>query len=156
VHNPEVLVLDEPTAGVDVDLRTQLWQYVKKLNKENKTTILLTTHYLEEAEELCDEIAIIDNGKVIANGRKEDLLKTLDNKQLEIVVANDIKQIPIALSKRLDIKLTNKNHLVVSYKSGQEDVSDILEMLKNNGMKIVDVVTRQPDLEDVFKYLIKK
>lgn len=155
VHKPELLVLDEPTAGVDVELRTQLWQYVKKLNKEDKTTILLTTHYLEEAEELCDEIAIIDNGEVISKGSTKDLLRTLDSKQLEITTKNEIKKIPAALSKKLDINLIDSNHLTINYKSRETSVGDILSILHENKIEITDILTRQPDLEDVFKYLVK-
>jgi len=155
VHNPEILVLDEPTAGVDVELRTQLWQYVKKLNKAG-TTILLTTHYLEEAEELCDEIAIIDEGRVIVNDKKENLIKTLDSKQLEITTKNKIEKIPAKLAKKLKIDLVNKNKLIVNYKSKEIDVDEILQILQESDIKIVDILTKQPDLEDVFKFLVKK
>lgn len=154
VHNPELLVLDEPTAGVDVELRTQLWQYVRKLNKENGTTILLTTHYLEEAEELCDEIAIIDRGQVIASNSKRDLIKILDNKQLEITTKNSLEKIPSSLSQKLEISLVEKNRLIISYKSKETDISDILMLLQEADIKIADILTKQPDLEDVFKFLV--
>ena len=155
VHSPELLVLDEPTAGVDVELRTQLWQYVKKLNQEEKTTILLTTHYLEEAEELCDEIAIIDNGEVLTKGTKKDLIKTLDNKQLEITTKNKITIISKSLSEKLDINLIDANHLTINYKSKETSVGDIFAILQENDVEISDILTRQADLEDVFKFLIK-
>ena len=155
VHKPEILVLDEPTAGVDVELRTQLWQYVRKLNKEDKTTIVLTTHYLEEAEELCDEIAIIDKGSVIAQGSKQALINTLDNKQLEIVTKNEVVQIPQNLQTKLDISLLDKNRLLINYKSREVEMGDILMLLQEGDIKIADISTRQADLEDVFKFLIK-
>ena len=79
VHRPPILILDEPTAGVDIELRVQLWKYVRKLN-ENGTTIILTTHYLEEAEELCDKIAILDKGKIVKSSSKQDLLEDAESK----------------------------------------------------------------------------
>ncbi len=156
VQGPELLVLDEPTAGVDVELRTQMWQYVRKLNKEEKTTILLTTHYLEEAEELCDEIAIINNGEVVIKGPKKDLIKTLDSKQLEITTKNKIDKISENLKQELDINLIDENHLTINYKAKQTDVCDILSILQENDIKIADILTRQANLEDVFKFLIKE
>ncbi len=96
VHTPPVLILDEPTAGVDVELRTQLWEYVKELNKKG-TTVLLTTHYLEEAEELCDTIAVIDHGQVVACDKKSTLLRSFDSKQLVITLAKPLAAIPAGL-----------------------------------------------------------
>lgn len=156
VHNPELLVLDEPTAGVDVELRTQLWQYVKKLNQEHKTTILLTTHYLEEAEELCDEIAIIDKGQVIVKDQKDNLIKTLDNKQLEIVAKNKVNKIAKATLKKLNMTLLDDYRFVIDYQARKTDVSDILLNLQKANIKISDISTKQSDLEDVFKFLTKK
>ncbi len=158
VHSPELLVLDEPTAGVDVELRTRLWEYVKKLNKEDKTTILLTTHYLEEAQELCDELAIINEGLVVASGNKQDLIKTLDSKQLEIVSKNKISKIPDCLNKglHLEANLVDQNRLIINYKSKETNIDDILSILQGSKIKIADISTSQADLEDVFKFLIKK
>ena len=85
VHRPPILILDEPTAGVDIELRVQLWEYVRKLN-ENGTTIILTTHYLEEAEELCDKIAILDKGKIVKSASKQDLLEDADSKTISLKV----------------------------------------------------------------------
>ena len=98
VHNPPVLVLDEPTAGVDVELRTQLWDYVKRLNKDG-VTVLLTTHYLEEAQELCDQIAIINHGALIANESKKSLMGRIDSKQLVLKLAAPLRSIPLALEQ---------------------------------------------------------
>src|SRR5499426_883850 len=98
VHNPPVLVLDEPTAGVDVELRQQLWSYVRKLNA-NGTTVLLTTHYLEEAEQLCDRIAIINHGRVIAFDTTQALLRRLDSKELVFILADDLSALPPALAQ---------------------------------------------------------
>ena len=155
VHNPELLILDEPTAGVDVELRTQLWEYIKLLNKRG-TTILLTTHYLEEAEELCDEIAIINHGQVIANDKTANLMKLLDSKQLIIHLRNDLKQVPANIAKKLDAKIVNNNQLLINYKSKETEVSDILAILQSENLIISDISTKQSDLEDIFKFLTKK
>jgi ABC-2 type transport system ATP-binding protein len=154
VHSPEVLILDEPTAGVDVELRTQLWNYVKKLN-ENGTTILLTTHYLEEAEELCDEIAIINKGEVVAHDKKRNLMKLLDGKQLMINLHDEINELPKNLTEKFDVKIVDKNQIIINYKSTKTEVADILAVLQNNNLRITDISTKQPDLEDIFKFLTK-
>jgi ABC-2 type transport system ATP-binding protein len=153
VHSPEVLVLDEPTAGVDVELRTQLWNYVKKLNSQG-TTIVLTTHYLEEAEEMCDEIAIINNGQVIACERKEKLMKMIpEDKQLIVVLKQEIEQLPAEITAKLSAKLINKNQINIQYQPTQINITDIFSLLENHQLKIADISTTQADLEEVFKYL---
>jgi len=152
VHNPEVLILDEPTAGVDVELRTQLWNYVKKLNAGG-TTILLTTHYLEEAEELCDEIAIINKGEVVAHDKKKNLMKLLDGKQLLINLYEEITQLPENLTSKFDAKIIDKNQIIINYKPTKTEVADILLILQNNNLRIADISTKQSDLEDIFKFL---
>lgn len=150
VHSPEILVLDEPTAGVDVELRNQLWEYVKKLNRSG-TTVLLTTHYLEEAEELCDEIAIINHGQVIANDRKENLVQLLSSKELIIFATNEINSdIP-----ELTIKKLAADKISVTYDPEKIAVEKILRIISENKIHIKDISTRQPDLEEVFKYLVK-
>lgn len=151
VHSPEVLILDEPTAGVDVELRNQLWQYVKNLNKMG-VTILLTTHYLEEAEELCDEIAIINRGQVIAHDRKENLMNLMKNK--ELIVACDDSSSVEKLFNDLDVKILNKNKFSITYDSGKVAVDNILKIIVNNNIQVRDISTNQPDLEEVFKHLI--
>lgn len=155
VHNPEILVLDEPTAGVDVELRNQLWNYVKKLNSEG-TTILLTTHYLEEAEELCDELAIINNGQVIACDRKENLMKLLSSKELIISCANDVELDVAALFPNLTSKLLAKDKISITYDPEKIEVEKILGIISDNQIRIKDVSTKQPDLEEIFKHLIRK
>ncbi|MFT6105943.1 MAG: ABC-2 type transport system ATP-binding protein [Rickettsiales bacterium] len=153
VHDPEVLILDEPTAGVDVELRTSLWKYVKKLN-EKGTTIVLTTHYLEEAEEMCDEIAIINHGEVIACAKKDDLMKMIpEKKELIITLQEEIDKIPKNLQEKLSIILKNKSQLTINYQPSKINISEILSLLENNNLKIADISTRQADLEEVFKYL---
>lgn len=154
VHNPEILVLDEPTAGVDVELRNQLWEYVKKLNKAG-TTILLTTHYLEEAEELCDEIAVINHGEVIAHDRKENLMKLLSNKELIITAVADVTNIEF-LEKlpQLRSKLIARDKISITYDPEKIEVEKILQTISDNKIQIRDISTKQPDLEEIFKHLI--
>ena len=167
VHNPEILILDEPTAGVDVELRNQLWEYVKKLNREQNTTIVLTTHYLEEAQKLCDEIAVINNGVVIAQKSTAELMNILNYKQLLITSRDnflgDINNLSNAIIERANnsgansnIIIKNKdNNFVIEYDPKNFEVEQILNIFHLHNIKIADISTRQPDLEEVFKYLIK-
>ncbi len=153
VHNPEILVLDEPTAGVDVELRNQLWNYVKQLNQKG-VTILLTTHYLEEAEELCDEIAVINHGKVIKHDSKENLMNILSSKELIISASNQVNAEALVLG---DLKFKNlaDDKISVTYDPEKIEVEKILQFVLKNEIAIKDISTRQPDLEEVFKFLIK-
>jgi ABC-2 type transport system ATP-binding protein len=153
VHNPEILVLDEPTAGVDVELRNQLWNYVKKLNQAG-TTILLTTHYLEEAEKLCDEIAIINHGNVIACDAKENLMKILSSKELIITCANDTKIDFLTNSIGLTTKMLASDKISITYDPTKIEVEKILHLISDNKLQIKDISTQQPDLEEIFKHLI--
>jgi ABC-2 type transport system ATP-binding protein len=155
VHNPEILVLDEPTAGVDVELRNQLWTYVKKLNAGG-TTILLTTHYLEEAEELCDEIAIINHGQVIAHDRKENLMKLLSSKELIISFVGEARSDLISALPQLKTKLLAADKISITYDPEKIQVEKILRVISDNKMQIKDIMSQQPDLEEIFKHLINK
>ncbi len=154
VNNPEILVLDEPTAGVDVDLRLQLWKYVKNLNK-NGTTIILTTHYLEEAEELCDEIAVISNGKVIVSDKKENLMKVLNDKELLITFEENIEHNKLFLPKEIKCEQLSKNKISIIYDPARVKISDIFAEINKNKITIKDISTNQPDLEEVFRHLVK-
>ena len=151
VHTPPVLVLDEPTAGVDIELRKSLWDYVRKLNAAG-TTILLTTHYLEEAQELCNRIAIIHHGVLVANDTKEKLLSLIDNKRLTILVDRDIPELPENMQssgwERIDSR-----HLTVAYHPSQTSPSTLLRVVQLNGFIIADLTTEQTDLEDIFLQL---
>lgn len=156
VHNPDILVLDEPTAGVDVELRNQLWQYVKKLNKDSQTTILLTTHYLEEAEELCDEIAVINHGKVIACDKKDNLMKMLSRKEIIIAANNYIKESELNLKiKDTNIKYLDKDKISITYDPDNIEVEQILKAISATNIQIKDISTKQPDLEEIFKFLVQ-
>lgn len=151
VHTPPVLILDEPTAGVDIELRRQLWEYVNELHARG-TTIILTTHYLEEAEALCDRIAIIHQGAIVANDDKTTMLSRLDKRTLVITPTTSISEIPKAL-ENLDITLTKEGQLAIDYRSGKDSISGMLNLVKAAGLSIADLRTEEPDLEDVFMAL---
>lgn len=148
VHAPRVLVLDEPTAGVDVELRRQLWAYIKELNEQG-TTILLTTHYLEEAEALCDEIAIINHGRVIACEPTSSLLKRIDSKEMTVTVDQDVSDIPAGLQS-FHVEPRDRRTLVFSYPPSSVHSGEILAAVQEGGLGIVDVSTKEAELEDIF------
>ena len=154
VHNPPVLVLDEPTAGVDVELRQQLWAYVRELNRQG-VTILLTTHYLEEAEELCDHIAIINHGRVITSERKEELFSRVDSKEMVLTLAADLANVPASLS-HLHAESGGPRHLKLRYRPSETRVSDILDQVRAAGLEIADLSTVEADLEDIFLQLTRR
>lgn len=151
VHNPPVLILDEPTAGVDIELRRQMWEYVQELHARG-TTIILTTHYLEEAEALCDHIAIIHNGEITANEEKTSLLSRLDKRTLVITPTEVIDAIPESI-KNMDVTLLDNGALSINYRSGKDSISGMLNQVKAAGLSIADLRTEEPDLEDVFMAL---
>lgn len=151
VHNPPVLVLDEPTAGVDVELRTQLWDYVRKLNRQG-TTVLLTTHYLEEAEELCDEIAIINHGQVITRDTKANLMRSVDSKQLVVRPVKPVGYLSDALAA-MGATLDADGQIVLNYPPSSQQIQPFLELLRVSEIEIADLSTQEPDLEEVFRSL---
>jgi ABC-2 type transport system ATP-binding protein len=148
VHSPPILVLDEPTAGVDVELRRQLWDYVRKLHAQG-VTIVLTTHYLEEAEELCDRIAIINHGQVIANEPTRELVAKAQEKAVVVTFDRDIAEVPTNPSFD-NIALVDERTLEITYRKDKVNAGQVLASLTSEGLSIVDVSTRDPDLEDVF------
>ena len=148
VHSPPILVLDEPTAGVDVELRRQLWDYVRELNARG-VTIVLTTHYLEEAEELCDRIAIIHRGRVIANEPTRELVSKAQEKAVVVTFDRDITTVPTNACFE-DIALIDERTLEITYRKDKVNAGQVLASLTSEGLAIVDVSTRDPDLEDVF------
>lgn len=153
VHNPPVLVLDEPTAGVDVALRQQLWEYARLLNRRG-TTILLTTHYLQEAEALCDRIAILADGQIVANDTTDALLRGVEDQELLVDVAAPLSAIPNEL-RALGVMLATPQCLVFRYAQGSEVVDRVLGEARSAGLRITGVTTRQPDLEEVFLRLVR-
>jgi ABC-2 type transport system ATP-binding protein len=153
VHSPPVLVLDEPTAGVDVELRQQLWAYVRELNARG-VTVVLTTHYLEEAEELCDRIAIINHGKLIANEPTRALVGMAQEKVVEVTVDRVIAGTPEnRCFQKVEVK--GERVLVITYRKDQANAGEVLGAVQSGGYGIVDVSTREADLEDVFLNLTR-
>jgi ABC-2 type transport system ATP-binding protein len=151
VHSPPVLVLDEPTAGVDVELRQQLWTHVRAMNARG-TTVLLTTHYLEEAQELCDRIAIIDRGTVVACDTTEALILRVDAKELRVTIAERLQKLPAALAS-FHVELTQPDRLVLHYQPSRTRLADFLDAVREAGLTVLDVSTVESDLEDIFLQL---
>lgn len=151
VHSPPVLILDEPTAGVDVELRRQLWAYVRRLNSAG-VTVLLTTHYLAEAEELCDHIAIINHGKLIASEDTKSLLGKLDSKRVTVMLNEDLNVIPAPLN-RFNATLKSHRELEFTYQPSQVQSSDIITAVQDSGLKFSELATHEPELEDIFVQL---
>jgi ABC-2 type transport system ATP-binding protein len=147
VHNPPVLILDEPTAGVDVELRRQLWNYVVGLNRLG-VTIVLTTHYLEEAQELCDQIAIVNRGEVVACEPTSTLLQRLDTRNVIVTPEEPVATAPDLTG--FEAKLRSGGSFSVTYKTGQSSVEQVLAAVRASGLHIKDIATEDPDLEDVF------
>lgn len=153
VHRPPVVVLDEPTAGVDVELRQTLWAFVKSLHKQGHT-IVLTTHYLEEAEQLCDRIAIIDQGELIALESKKQLLARGLGSKLFIRAKNTIDNVPTGLRKK--VVRQQANELEISLHREQDNVIDILDQLRAHGIAVEHINVQEDSLEDVFVRLTSK
>ena len=156
-HEPKILFLDEPTASVDVELRKDMWEVVKRL-KKNGVTIILTTHYIEEAEEIADRVGIINNGKIILVDEKENLIKKLGQKILKIELAKSIKEIPTDL-KNFNLELNQeKNSLTYIYdtKGKNTGITSLLSEIKNLGIQLKDISTEQSSLESIFLNLVKE
>jgi ABC-2 type transport system ATP-binding protein len=154
VHSPPILVLDEPTAGVDVELRRELWAYVRSLNAQG-VTVVLTTHYLEEAEELCDRIAIIHHGRVIANEPTRQLIAKAQDKSVIVTFESDIDTVPTNACYE-NISLIDERTLEITYRKDKVNAGEVMAALTAAGLGIVDVRTRDPDLEDVFLSLVSE
>ena len=153
VHDPEILILDEPTAGVDVELRANLWNNINKLNNEGKT-IIITTHYLHEAEELCNEIAIIDNGNLITRDTTSNIKSLIDRKQ--IIISLDSKNFNLDPIMGLDVECEiNSDYLIINYKPSEVSFNKILDALQLSNIQIKDLTINETKLEDVFLKLTK-
>ena len=151
VHSPEMLILDEPTAGVDIDIRASVWNYIRKINKLG-TTICLTTHYLEEAENLCDGISIINFGKKIIDDSKENLLNLISYKTVSFSIDNNFI-IPNDLKRFNPIKEGQK--LTIKYDKNQTNLKEIINIINNSKINFREINTFESDLEDVFLKLVK-
>ena len=154
VHSPPILLLDEPTAGVDIELRRQLWNYVRELNA-NGVTVVLTTHYLEEAEELCDRIAIINHGKVVANEPTRTLVAKAQEKAVLVTFDRDLDSVPTNDCFE-NIALIDERTIEITYRKDKVNAGQVLAAVQRDGLAIVDVRTRDPDLEDVFLSLVSE
>ena len=147
VHRPPILILDEPTAGVDVALRQSLWKEIKKLNKAG-VTIILTTHYLEEAEAMCDSLAIVNKGKIVAEGQTNEMLNKLDKKEIIILLeeedANNIKL------EDVDLEVLNNSLIKIAFKPSSINEGEIIEKIYKSGSKIKSINSKEPDLEELF------
>ena len=153
VHDPEILILDEPTAGVDVELRANLWTNINKLNNEGKT-IIITTHYLHEAEELCNEIAIIDNGNLITKDTTSNIKSLIDRKQ--IIISLDSKNFNLDPIMGLNVECEiNSDYLIINYKPSEISFNKILDALQLSNIQIEDLTINETKLEDVFLKLTK-
>ncbi len=153
VHSPEVVILDEPTAGVDIELREMLWNYLKNLNAKG-TTIILTTHYLEEAEALCERIAILNEGGLIACNDTIDLLDKVNLKVINITYSNShLKK--VNLPKKASLKENKNKKLSISYDRNEIKTHQLLDCLRSQGVEILDLSTEEADLADVFRLLTK-
>ncbi|MCB1538938.1 MAG: ABC transporter ATP-binding protein [Alphaproteobacteria bacterium] len=153
VHNPPILILDEPTAGVDIELRQQLWSNVRALNRAG-TTVILTTHYLEEAEELCDRVAIINKGKIVANDFKENLLGRIEGKDIAFRVDRDVAEIPQSLAQ-YNARAEGRRTIAMTYSPRDISVGALFDLVRGAGFGVEDVTTRNSDLEDVFLQLTR-
>ena len=152
VHDPEIIILDEPTAGVDIDIRTSVWNYIKRISGQGKT-VCLTTHYLEEAENLCDSITIINHGKKIIEGSKNDLLNIISTKSVTFILNNNI-DIPKDL-KDFNPVIDN-GVLKLSYDKNKTNIKKIIDILNRNKIDFKEINTFEGDLEDVFLKVVNK
>jgi len=155
VHKPQVVVLDEPTAGVDVELRQLLWQFLQKLHKEGHT-ILLTTHYLEEAEMLCDRIAILNQGKIVALDDKRTLLDSDigRTRRLRLQTAGPVTKLPDSLSDK--VVSQEQQQIVLQFDKNIDSIGTILDVLRQANIQVIDLHTEEADLEDIFVDLTRQ
>ncbi|RLI96392.1 MAG: ABC transporter ATP-binding protein [Candidatus Aenigmatarchaeota archaeon] len=158
IHRPKVLFLDEPTLGLDAQTRRHIWEYIKKLNKEEGVTIILTTHYMEEADFLCDRIAIIDHGKIIAMDTPERLKDKLGGDIITFEVEKDSDKFMNEINK-LDFVKSVKKHdskLTIMVEQGEKRIPELIDMAQKNGVKVKSVSLHKPSLEDVFLHFTGK
>ena len=156
-HEPSILFLDEPTAGVDVELRQEMWKVVKSL-RETGVTIILTTHYIEEAEAIADRVGVINQGEIIIVEQKKELLKRMGNKKLTVELQQEIKDIPESLKKYNLLIGNNKMSLNYTYdlKEKQTGITNLLQDIKDSGLKLRDLKTEQSNLEKIFVTLVRE
>lgn len=152
VHSPGILVLDEPTAGVDIELRHRLWTYVRQLNADG-VTIVLTTHYLEEAQELCDRIAILNHGEIVAEDSQADLLARFGARKLRVTVSEPFEALPADLAALDAVTASGGLELLFDFERGTATLAEIIAAVTASGRRVSDVSSSAPDLSDVFLQL---
>jgi ABC-2 type transport system ATP-binding protein len=155
VHSPKILVLDEPTAGVDIELRTQLWEYVKKINQEQGVTVIITTHYLAEAQELCDNIAFINDGKIIKQDSKKKLLEELGSRYFDIEFEDIVDNDKMSRFESLKCQLLSENKIRFELHTENNDFQQILGVVSVMNLKIKNLSLKEPNLEDIFYKIVK-
>lgn len=155
VHSPRILVLDEPTAGVDIELRSQLWEYVKKINQEEGVTVIITTHYLAEAQELCDNIAFINDGKIIKQDSKKKLLADLGSRYFDVEFEDILDANITSKINKLECKILNQNKIRFDLHTENNDFQQILQTVNAINLKIKNLSLKEPDLEDIFHKIVK-
>ena len=154
VHSPKVLVLDEPTAGVDIELRNQLWEYVVELNKGGMT-IIITTHYLAEAQELCDEIAFINKGRIIKQDTEDNLLSDLGTRHIDIEFNNDVVRDNLKISSEFEYEIIADNKVRFQLNSEENNYTNLLKQISSTDVDIKDIRVLQPDLEKIFHEIMR-
>jgi ABC-2 type transport system ATP-binding protein len=155
LHSPKILVLDEPTAGVDIELRTQLWEYVKKINQEQGVTVIITTHYLAEAQELCDNIAFINDGKIIKQDSKKKLLEELGSRYFDIEFEDIVDNDKMSRFESLKCQLLSENKIRFELHTENNDFQQILGVVSVMNLKIKNLSLKEPNLEDIFHKIVK-
>lgn len=155
-HEPQVLFLDEPTAGVDVELRRDMWEMVRQL-RASGVTIILTTHYIEEAEEMADRIGVINKGRIIVVEEKSALMNKLGKKQLALTLQNPLAAIPAGLARyRLELA-ADGNEIIYTFDSQHEHtgIPELLRELGRHGIDFKDLHSSQSSLEEIFVNLVR-
>jgi len=158
IHHPKVLFLDEPTLGLDAQTRRRIWGYIKKLNREEDITIILTTHYMEEADILCDRIAIIDFGKIIALDTPDRLKELLGGDVISLEVSGDVEKFTVKLNSVEWVKSVKKHDskLALAVERGEKRIPELIDISRENGVVVESVSLRKPSLEDVFLHFTGK
>jgi ABC-2 type transport system ATP-binding protein len=154
-HEPQILFLDEPTAGVDVELRKAMWDVVRGL-RDSGVTIILTTHYIEEAEEMADRVGVINNGEIVLVEEKANLMQKLGRKQLKLHLQDKISAIPTSLAAHHLELSADGDELVYTYdtKGERTGITALLNDLSSAGVRFNDLNTTQSSLEEIFVSLV--
>jgi ABC-2 type transport system ATP-binding protein len=156
-HEPRILFLDEPTAGVDVELRKDMWQLVREL-RESGVTIILTTHYIEEAEQMADRIGVINHGEIIRLQEKDELMRELGRKQVVLHLHEPLSQIPELLASYTLELADGGARLIYTYetRAARTGITTLLRQLSDAGIRFHDIDTSESSLEDIFVGLLKQ